>query len=225
MTVVLTNALPLIPDGDEARRWAEQELAGPEYQIARPTPFDTFVRDAWDFITSLFSGSLPPEIGPVFAVIATAVVVALIAIAFAVWGRPRVTARSRAHADLFGHDESRTAAELRRDAASAARQSAWDDAIILRMRAIARALSERTILDPEPGATVHRFARQAGGAFPGEAGALESAASDFDDVRYLRRAGTADAYDRIMSLDDRLAASLPVESVLQGPVIEGRVPA
>ena len=43
------------PDGDEARRWAEQELADPVYAEAEPTMFDRIARAIGDFIGGLFS--------------------------------------------------------------------------------------------------------------------------------------------------------------------------
>ena len=91
-----------------------------------------------------------------------------------------------------------------------AQRGQWDAATVLRTRAIARGLVERTITEIEPGATVHRFARAATVAFPGEASALDALADDFDDVRYLRRLGTADAYERARLLDERLQRATPV---------------
>ena len=51
-------------------------------------------------------------------------------------------------------------------------------------------------------------------AFPGFAAALETAADGFDDVRYLRRPGTAELYASVTRLDDEIAASRP--AVLPG---------
>ena len=50
---------PLTPDGDEARRWAEDELADPAYDIAEPTPIDRIARAIGDFIASLLNPDLP----------------------------------------------------------------------------------------------------------------------------------------------------------------------
>ena len=44
------SAIPLIPDGDGARRLAEQELAKPEYQAAKPTPIDAVARAFAEFL-------------------------------------------------------------------------------------------------------------------------------------------------------------------------------
>jgi len=210
----LRGAAPLLPaalapDADEAREWAERELADPAYRSAEPTAFDRFARAVGDFFVSLFSGEVPAAFGPWFAVVVLVVIAALIGVAFAVWGRPRSAARSRAVADLFGAAEARPAADLRRAAETAARRAMWEEAIVLRVRALARGLSERTIIETGPGATVHRFAARAARVFPDEAPALGAAADAFDDVRYLRRPGTEESYRAVAALDDRLAAAVP----------------
>ena len=159
----LTAAVPpLTPDDDEARSWAEQELTNPVYAEAQPTPFDLFARAVADFLGDLLNPQLPAGLESVFAVVAVAVVVVLIIVAFVIWGVPRATPRGTpASAVLFGEAESRTARRLRTDAEEAAARGAWDDAVVLRFRALARSLTERGVVDAPPGATVHAFAREA----------------------------------------------------------------
>ncbi|MFV0374945.1 DUF4129 domain-containing protein [Microbacterium sp.] len=208
-------AIPaLTPDGDEAREWAEKELSRAVYQDAQPTPFDRAAQAVGDFLGSLFSGDAPPSWGPWLAVIAIAVVIAVIVLAIVIWGKPRGVARSRAPLELFGETDERPSEEIRADARAAAERGDWDNAIVLRFRALARALAERTVIDPEPGTTVHRFARSAATAFPAERAALERGADTFDDVRYLRRPGTPDGYRSVADLDDRLARATPALSPL-----------
>ncbi|MFC0198775.1 DUF4129 domain-containing protein, partial [Microbacterium arthrosphaerae] len=145
-----------------------------------------------------------------FALVATIVVIAVIVTAFLVWGMPRATRRAAARTPLlFGEGEQRSAAELRAAAAERARAGDWDQAIVLRFRALARGCLERGVVDPPPGATVHAFARAAAGVFPALAPRLEQAATVFDDVRYLRRPGTAELYRLVTSLDDALVAARP----------------
>jgi Domain of unknown function (DUF4129) len=222
--VVVTGALarlgaeapPLTPDGDEAREWAERELSDPAYAAAEPTPLDRIAQAIGEFIESLFATQLSGDWGPWVAVIAAVVVVLVIAAAFLVWGVPRTTGRARSSAELFGADEHRSAADLRRDAASRAAKGEWDAAIVLRFRALARGLVERGAVDTPPGATVHAFARAAARAFPASGGELESAAAAFDDVRYLRRPGTQELYRRIAAVDDTVTAARPVLHELTG---------
>lgn len=202
-------AAPLIPDGDEARRWAEQELADPIYREAEPTAFDRVARAVGDFVGSLFTGGAPSALTPWIALIVIAVLAGIVVLAFVVWGRPRRAVRSRTPLELFGTVDVRSADELRSDAARAAGRDDWDEALVLRFRALARGLVERTVLDPEPGATVHRFAREAAEAFPGQQHALTAAADRFDDVRYLKRHADAGAYRTLEDLDDRIARTTP----------------
>lgn len=201
---------PLSPDRDDAREWAERELSDPAYDVAEPTVLDRIARSVGDFIQDLFGAQLPDAWAPGFALIAGIVVIALLVVAVLVWGRPRGTARvRRAAGDLFGEHEERSAAALRSDAEAAARRGEWNEAIVLRFRAVARGLAERTIVETTAGTTVHAFAREAARAFPGSAARMNAAASAFDDVRYLRRQGTEDAYRAIATLDEELGRSRP----------------
>lgn len=200
--------VPLDPDADEARDWILRELSDPVYQAARPTWFDLLSQSIWDWITSLQfgGGDGPPVLA--LAVIGGLVLVALI-VAFLIFGLPRLNRRSRAAGELFGDDDTRTAAELRRAAESAAAGSNWNLAIAEMFRAIARGLAERTIVTTTPGTTAHDFARRTGGVFREHAADLESAATIFDGVRYLGRSGSADQYQQVAALERTLRAARP----------------
>ncbi|MCR2793780.1 DUF4129 domain-containing protein [Microbacterium sp. zg.Y625] len=209
MGEALTAEVPLIPDGDEARRWAETELSDPAYAITEPTALDRFAYGVEQFFRDLFATELPEGWGPWLAIGVSVLIVALVVVALAIWGMPRTPARSRTAADLFGETEQRTAAQLRAAAAQHADRGEWDAAVAERFRALARALDERGVVDVAPGATVHAFARDAGAALPALAERLERAASAFDDVRYLRLPGTPELYGAVAAVDDDAAASVP----------------
>ncbi len=199
-----------VPDGDEARRWAEEELSNPRYADAKPTWFDLLARDIGRFIASLFSGDNTANVGPSALIIVSVIVVGALVAALIIWGRPRA-ARSvrRPRVDLLGADDDRTAAQLRADAERSARAGDWDDATILRFRALARGLLERDLIDPAPGATAQAIAREVGATFVDEAAAVRSAAVSFDDVRYLRHPSTPEKYAELAATDDRLASRRP----------------
>lgn len=199
--------LPLIPDGDEGRQWAERELADPRYAAAEPTPLDRLAQALNDLIESLFGVQAPVGLGPAVLVGLALLAIALIVVAFVIWGRPRVSRRTDAALTLFGEDTTRSAADLRREAAERAAAQDWDAAIVLRFRALARSTIERGIVIARPGATAQSFARTASRSFPALAEPLSGAASVFDDVRYLRRPGTATDYERVSTTDDAVAAS------------------
>lgn len=194
-----------IPDGDEARRWAEDELANPRYADAKPTWFDLVARDIGRFLADLFSSDNGANIGPSALIIVTVVIVAALIAALVMWGRPRSSrAVRRARGDLLGESDDRTAAQLRSDSERSARAGDWNTATILRYRAIARSLLERDLIDPAPGATAQSIARDAGAVFADEAPALRRAAVAFDDVRYLGRPATEEIYQDLAATDERL---------------------
>ncbi|MDQ1127918.1 DUF4129 domain-containing protein [Microbacterium sp. SORGH_AS_0888] len=207
----MSDGVPLVPDPDEARRWVEQELSDPAYARAQPTPLDRAARAVVDAIAQLFQGDGGQAWGPVLAVVAVLVLVAVVVVALIVWGRPRRLARSAQQpAGLFGDARELTAEQLREESERAASAGEWDVAIAARLRALARALDERGLVETAPGATVHAFARNAAGVFPAYADRLDAAAAAFDDVRYLRRPGTAAAFRDLRELDATLARSAAV---------------
>ncbi|MCT1477270.1 DUF4129 domain-containing protein [Microbacterium sp. p3-SID336] len=208
--MILPADAPLIPDGDEARRWAEQELANPRYADAKPTWFDLVARDVARFLADLFSSGNGAAVGPAALIVVTVLIALALVVALLIWGRPR---RSRAvrrpNTHLLGADDDRTAAQLRSDAERSARDGDWDTAVVLRYRAIARSLLERDLIDPAPGATAQSIARSASGVFTDEAAAMSRAAAAFDDVRYLRHPASEQDYRELTATDERLRARRP----------------
>lgn len=204
-------AIPVDPDAPEARRWLSDELAKPIYQTSKPNWFDQLAKAFWDWLGSLFSGTggvlgdLLPLVG---AVVVTLVVVAAVVVAILLFGPPRLRRRAAGSGDVFGDDE-RSAAQLRAAAEASAASGDFSTAIIERFRAIARDAAERTVAVVLPGTTADDVARQLAAAFPDLATELTSAAREFDGVRYLDRAGTADGYRRLTELDERLRSSRP----------------
>ena len=198
------------PDRDTARELLEQELAKNEYQQAEPAWFDVVGRAIVEFFERLLNPDSPNALGAGGLVVIALLVVALIITAFVIWGRPRAAARSATTtATLFGEREERSAREPSRAAETAARAGQFDEATVLRTRALARGLAERGIVTPPPGATVHAFARQAAVAFPTYRTSLDAAADAFDEVRYLRAPGTEAAYALVRDLDTAIADARP----------------
>lgn len=199
-----------IPDGDEAREWAEQELSRPIYAEAKPTLFDLWAREIARFLADLFSPGAGGVMGPWALIVVVLIVLAAMLLALLLWGTPR---RSRALASrrggLLGADDGRSAAQLRADAERAARAGQFAEATILRYRALARGLLERDLIDPAPGATAQAIAREAAAIFSEEGAALVESASAFDDVRYLEHPGSAQRYAALRDLDERLRTHNP----------------
>lgn len=200
----------LIPDGEEARKWAEQELADPRYADAKPTWFDMLARDIGRFLADLFNSDNSANVGPSALIIVSIIVFGALLAALIIWGRPRrAQAVRRARGDLLGADDDRSATQLRADADRCARAGDWDEATILRFRALARGLLERDLIDPSPGATAQAIAREVSVVFPVETAPVRDAAVSFDDVRYLRHPATESSYAELAATDDRLSALRP----------------
>jgi len=201
-------SIPVEPEPPQAREWITNELAKAPYQAAQPTLFDRVAKAITDWFSSLQlgTGTGPPGLG--LGVVVVLVVVAIV-VAFLIFGVPRLNRRSAVAGVLFGEDDARNADRMRADAAAAASRGEYDLAIEELFRAIARGLAQRTIVTTTPGTTAHGFARRAAAAFPSSAEALVASAAAFDDVRYLSRPGTRQAYESIAMLDAELRNSRP----------------
>lgn len=196
--------VPVDPSAPDARELLLRELSKPEYTAAQPTLLDRIGQAISDWIASLTvpsGGGLAGWI-PIVLLVLLAVGVA---VAFLVWGVPRLNRRSRASDDLFGADERRTAAELRKDAAAAAARGDFTAASLDAFRALARGLQERTIVSVVPGTTAHDFASQGAAAFPDLADAFRWTADGFDATRYAGSPGTAELYRSISEVDSAVA--------------------
>ncbi|KDA06636.1 hypothetical protein DC31_09750 [Microbacterium sp. CH12i] len=208
--MIFFGADPLAPDGDEARRWAEEELSNQRYADAKPTWFDYLAEDVADFISNLFSPDAGRQAGSTALIIVTVVIVAALITVLILWGKPRMSQRvKRRSTGLLGANDDRTAAQLRADAERSAREGDWDTATVLRFRALARSLLERDIIDPAPGATAQAIARESARALGTDSVELTAAAGSFDDVRYLRHPASEASYLALAATDDRLARALP----------------
>jgi hypothetical protein len=203
------TSIPVDPDAPQAHDWLVQELAKPEYQAAKPTWFDLASKAVQDWLSSLFSAGSGTFSG-VLLIVILVLAVALIVIAFVVFGLPRINRRSGLRTDaLFGAQDTRDAATLRDSAERAARAGDWTLAVEERFRAIAQSLDERTIVMLTPGTTANDFAARAATAVAAERQRLMNAARTFDGVRYLGRSASPDQYGELVALDTALQAARP----------------
>jgi len=201
--------IPVTPDGPEARRWLQDELLNARYEAARPTWFDRLSQAFFDWLGSL---RLPDGAGwnSWLPAIVIAVVLVAIGAAWLIFGVPRRNRRrARASADLFGTDDRRSAAEMRRAAQTAAQGGDWSLAAEETFRAIAADLFERTVVSVTPGTTAHGFAERAATAFPAARSRLGRAADVFDRVRYLGVSGAEADFRALDALADELRGATP----------------
>lgn len=203
------STVPVDPDAPEAKRWVIDELAKSQYVAAQPTWFDRLSKGIADWFGSLRFGGVdgPPGLG---AVVVIVLLVIVLVVAFFIFGAPRLRNRSTVSGSLFGEDDARDAAAMRRAAETAAARGDFALAIAELFRSIARGLAERTVLTTTPGTTARDFAVRAGTAFPALASELADAATTFDAVRYLGDAGSSAGFERVAELERKLRAAQPI---------------
>ncbi len=170
MSRVRALGVPVEPDAEEARRWAEEELSRSVY---RDEP--TLLERLWTwFLEQLqrlleLDASAPPNLVPVIVVVGAVV---LLAVALYLAGPVRRRTRgARTGSHAVFDDADATSADLAAAADDAARQGDWSRAVLMRFRAIIRSLDERAVLTDRPGLTAHE-ASAAAAARLREAGAV-----------------------------------------------------
>jgi hypothetical protein len=210
---------PLTPTAEQAHQQLLQELSKPQYQSGRPTAatlitqqLSDWFQNLIDWVNSLFGkGGLGPGPGTTIVVVVIAIVIiAALVVGFILFGVPRLNRRSGSSGSLFGDEDDRDSATLRRAAEYAAAAGDYTTAIEEEFRSIARGLSERTVVTTFPGTTAHGFAGEATASFPPLGAQLASAADAFDRVRYLGGAGTEIEWLEMRALEQSLRAARPL---------------
>jgi hypothetical protein len=206
--------VPVDPDDEQARRWLEEEL-GRGDEPYQPPETPGWWQDFLEWLERLLSGVGAPETPtPAFQtgqavgiVVIVILVAAILAVAFVVFGLPRLRRRSKVTGDLFGEDDDRSAAQLRTAAQQAADAGDYTTAVVELFRSLARDLAERGIVVTFPGTTARDFSRRTGLVFPPIAERLADAAVAFDDLRYLGGIGTREQWQRMSALDGELRSA------------------
>ncbi|MEU5865109.1 DUF4129 domain-containing protein [Nonomuraea sp. NPDC047529] len=201
-------------DREEAARRAAEELLKPGYE--KESLFDLLYRRFNQFIGDLTDAATGGgSTGGIIAALVIALII-LGVILLVAW-RLRGTARRNAMAvgGLYG-ERVLNAAEHRRAAERLAAEGDWTQAVRERLRAIARDLEERALVDGMPGRTADELAAEAGAALPAFAAELAAAARSFDDVSYGGVPGTQAAYQAMSDLDERLRQARPVPLAVGG---------
>jgi hypothetical protein len=197
----------LTPGADEARRLLEQELSKPEYLNPQGW-FSELLDRLLDWLVG--DRRIPAMADGQATALVVGVVLLVVAIGVTVWvflGPLRSGSRRRG--EVFGADETRTAGELRADAARLAANDEWGQATLQCFRALVRSLDERAIIEPNPGLTALEAAERAGHRLPDVAARLIGAAEVFDGLAYGGRPGSADQYRTMLALDTEVAALRP----------------
>ncbi|MDP9846440.1 DUF4129 domain-containing protein [Streptosporangium lutulentum] len=206
MVPLLTFLIGLDIDRGTARREAIQELLKSEY--AKESLVDRVTRSVDQFIGDLLDRESVGVVGSVAARAALVAIVIAIIVAVIVIARRTARGGTARQEGIFG-ERRRTASEHREAAERLAAEGRWAEAIRERLRAVARDLEDRVIVDSTPGRTAGELAAEAGRALPDLASDLTTAARVFDDVTYGELPGTADDYAMLRDLDERLRTARP----------------
>jgi hypothetical protein len=213
----LPFAPPLQPDRDEALRMMAAELAKPDYANTQ-TWLDSAVGKLLEWLTHGPDGTAGLEGNTLGAIVAALVVLAAVAV-FAIVGPLRRERRAPEGGAVFA-DDSRSAAEIRREAEALAARGDWTAASIQRFRALVRALGERVVIEESPGLTAAEAMGRAGLRLPTLAAGLRRAGNNFDWLAYGGRAGSAAGYRELAELDELAGKTTPAP--LSAPEFEGQ---
>jgi Domain of unknown function (DUF4129) len=194
---------------DEARELARRELQNPVYHRDEPSVFDRVSQKIGEWLDHLF-GNIDPQQGRGGGWTGLIILlVLLIIVVAAIWWRVgNIRGRAAEHAPLLD-DVPSTARDHRGEAERYAAAGDWPHAIRERLRAIARDLEERAIVEYRPGRTADELAEEAGAELPDHAEALAAGVRIFDDVWYGGRPGDESGYRRLTELDERLRSARP----------------
>lgn len=204
---LLPTEIPVVPDADEARQWAQEELARQVYQDAKPGwPEQIFalLRKALGELLNKI-GVAEPNIG--LAVMVGLLLVAIVVIVLIV--RPRLNRRRSGPASVFAENSVLTADQHRALAHSAALSGDFGTAVSESFRAMVRAAEERDVSLPALGRTATEITEELARAFPSHSKELSRSADLFNAVRYGKLPPTAAMYEEMLATDAALAATTP----------------
>lgn len=196
---------------DEAREIARRELEKPIYHRDDPSLLERMFQRVSDWLDELFSTVADPGRGGrgggwiALTVIIVALVAVIAIVLWMMWGRQN----TRSERSTLLEDRPSAARDHRANAARHAADGQWAEAIRERLRAVARDLEERAILDPRPGRTADELAEQTAQALPDLAEELHVGVRIFDDVWYGDRPATREGYERLTALDKLVQSARP----------------
>ncbi|MFV0633401.1 DUF4129 domain-containing protein [Demequina sp.] len=205
-------SIPVDPDAETARRWAEDELAKPEY---RENSGGLSLQAFWDWLDQLLAriGDMGGSLGVPGAVVVGIIVAAVLALV--IWLVLGPLRRSRRGAGGLGvlDDDGRSWQEIRDSARAAQAAGDWDLAVMEWLRAVVRLELERGAILDSPGVTAREAAERIGAALPALAQAVRADALAFEQARYgsggLGSTDAAHAERTFDAVERRRGAAVP----------------
>ncbi|MDO5751423.1 DUF4129 domain-containing protein [Arthrobacter sp.] len=199
--------VPLAPGSDEARQWAQDELAQQVYQDAKPGFAEqilALLQKVWDELIN--------SVGAVDGTAGLAIAIGVVLLAVAViifFVRPQLNRRKSATAAVFENDHVMTAEQHRKLAQAAAHAADFSTALREQFRAIVRAAEERDVIVPALGRTAVEITADLERAFPAHKLALRHGADLFNAVRYGQVPPTSAMFAELVDTDQAVSATSP----------------
>lgn len=183
-----------------AQRAAIRELSkGIYHRQSDPWPVRAF-EAIGRWISHLLSTAL--SAAPSGSAGALALVVLIVVIIIVIVWRVGIPRASLATGSVLPAGQVMTAAEHRALAEQAAENDDWHTAVIEGMRAIARELEERDVLQPRAGRTATELANEAAGFFADATAELRAAADTFNHIAYGEGTATPADLEVMIAADD-----------------------
>ncbi|WP_425860616.1 DUF4129 domain-containing protein [Arthrobacter sp. TWP1-1] len=208
LPTLLPIDIPVVPGADEARQWAQEELARKAYQDAKPglaEQIGALIKSAFN---ELFNNVSGPNGSVALAIGVGVVLLAIVAIIFII--RPRLNRKIASTEEVFAGARLLSAEQHRALARTAASAGDFHTAVTEQFRAMIRSAEERDVSLPAVGRTAVEIAVQLERAFPAHGEALHHSAEVFNAVRYGKVTPTAAMYNELTATDQAVSATKPV---------------
>lgn len=204
-------SVPVTPDPDTARKWAEDELSASIYHHSESLA-DRLGRWFSELMSKLLDAGTGNAIPPVGYLLGAVVVIVLIIIAMRI-AIPAAQQRRRHSTAVLVGDDARTAQQIREAAQEASRIGDHTVATLEYFRALVRGCEERVVIDDRAGRTAREAARDIATAFNQHFGELRGAATTFDALCYGHRDGTAEDSSRMKALETDVRGTRAIQQV------------
>lgn len=205
-------SVPVTPDAETARAWAEAELAKSAYHHG-DTVADKVGTWLSEFLARLLERTGGASFPPLGYLVGAVVIVGLVIVAARVVA-PAVRQRGRSDGAALLDDDTRTASQIRDAARKARSQGDLTLAALEFYRATVRGCEERVVIDERAGRTAREAARDIARSLGAHRAELMSAASTFDELCYGHREGTQTDVEAMESLDRTVSTAKALKMAL-----------
>lgn len=202
-------SIPVTPDPDTARRWAEDELSQSLYRHGESLA-DRLMRWILDFVEKLLNAGSGGSIPPVGYLLGAILVIVLLVIAARI-AIPAAQQRRRGKNAVLLGDDARTAQQMRDSAQEAEHRGEYTLASLEYFRALVRGAEERVIIDERAGRTAREAATDIATAIGTHVTELRSAATTFDALCYGHREGTKADSSSLKALESAMRGTRAIQ--------------